>query len=156
MATTEEMLAAAMRALQAAVASAEASATAAQATETASSRQSSDVRLLDKPRALKCATRDEKMRQWPGWKYEALNWLTFQDGSYPSEMQVLETQRGEPISLDDVSADTKRRSHLLFGLLASTLKGRLARIVRPITDRTAMRPGGCCSSRWSPWIAPEG
>lgn len=57
-----------------------------------------------------------------------VNWWAVQDEAYETGMQVLETQRSEPVALSEIGTETKRGSHSLFGLLASTLKCRVGRL----------------------------
>lgn len=123
-----------MQALQAAMRAAKSSASAAQ-TAAANERGAVNGRMLDRPRAQKCATQYEELQQWSDWKYEVWKWLAVQDEACQMEMKVLETERSEPVALSDMGTETKRRSHPFFGALASPLRGRLDRIARPIEDR---------------------
>lgn len=87
---------------------------------------------------MKCATRDEELKQWSERKYEMTSWLVVQNEARQTTMLVVEALRSEPVALSDLGTETKRRSRALFGLLAATLKRRPVRILRPtgIEDRS--------------------
>lgn len=82
--------------------------------------------MLERPRALKCATRGVELKQWSEWKYEVVNWLAVHDGVYRMEMQALEAQRSEVVA----------QVACVVWLVGGGGERTVVRIFRPCTDRT--------------------
>ena len=73
------------------------------------------------------------MEQWSDWKWSVVNYVCAQAAEYELELQALGNDRQADV--EDLDAEVGRRSQMLFGLLVSTLTGRLLHIVRSVPRR---------------------
>ena len=104
-----------------------------------------DHRIVSKPKSL------ETVGQWKEWRFETINYMLMVNHNFTSDMQLAEMERGEVDDTGDVNL--RRRSQLLFAILASITKGRAKQIIMQLEST---RNGYECWRRLCAEFQPQG
>ena len=86
-------------------------------------------KLLTRPERFVARDRDEELAKWRNWAWSLEQWLVAMDEGFELDFEVSKKEK-EPLAIDSMTPDTRRRSQQLYSLLVGLLHDRGRALLR--------------------------
>lgn len=85
---------------------------------------------MNKPPIFEHSTVEAEIKAFPDWSWQVSQYLATIDSSYDDELKKVFDNPSSKLDMESASVETRTRNMILYGLLASLVRGKALNIVK--------------------------